>query len=124
MLLFRQQVMSSSLQPHELQQARLPCPFTVSQSLLKFMSIELVYVNPNLPVYSSPTFLLGTINLFSTSMILFLFCKRSICTIILDSTYKQYHMIFIFLCLISLSVTISRSIHFPANDIISSFFYS
>ena len=34
--------MFSSLQPHELQHARLPCPSTNSQSLLKLMSIESV----------------------------------------------------------------------------------
>ena len=35
-------VVSDSLQPHGLLHARLPCPFTISQSLLKLMSIELV----------------------------------------------------------------------------------
>ena len=34
--------MSDSLQPHGLQQARLPLSFTISQNLLKLMSIELV----------------------------------------------------------------------------------
>ena len=36
--------MSDSLQPHELQHASLLCP-SLSQSLLKFMSIELVMVS-------------------------------------------------------------------------------
>ena len=39
LLLFSDQVMSKSLRPHGLQQARLPC-LSVSQSLLRFMSIE------------------------------------------------------------------------------------
>ena len=41
------------------------------------------------------------------------FCPATwfICTISLDSTYKWYHMIFVFLLLTSLSMTISRSIH-------------
>ena len=52
----------------------------------------------------------------------FCFVNRFICTIFLDSTYKQYHMIFDFLCLTSLSMTISRSIHVAANGIISFFF--
>ena len=38
--------------------------------------------------------------------------------IFLDSTYKRYHMIIVFLCLTSLSMTISRSIHVAANGII------
>ena len=41
LLLFSQQVMSDSFWPHELQNIRLPCP-PLSQSLLKFMAIELV----------------------------------------------------------------------------------
>ena len=32
--------MSDSLRPHGLQHTRPPCPFTISQSLLKLMSIE------------------------------------------------------------------------------------
>ena len=36
--------MSDSLRPHELQHARLPCPsLSVSQGLLKLMSIEPVF---------------------------------------------------------------------------------
>ena len=41
----------------------------------------------------------------------------------LDSTYKWYHMIFVFFFLTSLSMTISRSICVARNDIISFFFY-
>ena len=41
LLLFSHTVMSDSLRPHGLLHARLPC-FTISQSLLKLMSIELV----------------------------------------------------------------------------------
>ena len=40
--LFSGLVMSDSLRPHELQHARLPLPFIVSQSLLRLMSIESV----------------------------------------------------------------------------------
>ena len=39
---FSRSVMSDSLQPCGLQHARLPCPITNSQSLLKLMSIESV----------------------------------------------------------------------------------
>ena len=45
-----------------------------------------------------PAYPLVTIRLFSIPVNLFLFCKF-ICTIFLDSTYKQYHMTFVFLCL-------------------------
>ena len=41
-LQFSPSVISYSLQPCGLQHARLPCPITNSQSLLKLMSIELV----------------------------------------------------------------------------------
>ena len=39
----------------------------------------------------------------------------------LDSSYKEYHTIFLFLCLTSLSMTVSRSIDVAANGIISFF---
>ena len=42
LLLFSCSVMSDSLRSHGLQHARLPCPFTISQSFLRLMSIELV----------------------------------------------------------------------------------
>ena len=41
-LWFSQSVMSNSLQPHGLQHAQASLSFTISWSLLKFMSIELV----------------------------------------------------------------------------------
>ena len=40
LLLFSHWVVSHSLWPHGLQPPRLPCPSTISQSLLKLMSIE------------------------------------------------------------------------------------
>ena len=49
------------------------------------------------------------------------FVNKFICIIFLDSTYKWYHMIFVFLLLTSLSMIISRSIYVAANDIISFF---
>ena len=39
---FSHSVVSNSLRPHGLQHARLPCPITNSQNILKFMFIELV----------------------------------------------------------------------------------
>jgi len=55
----------------------------------------------------------------------FCFVNKFICTLFSDSTYKQYHMIFVlfffFVRLPSLSLKISRSIHVVANDIISFF---
>ena len=42
LLLFSHSVVSDSLRPHGLQHTRLPCPFTISQSLLTLMSVELV----------------------------------------------------------------------------------
>ena len=40
----------------------------------------------------------------------------------LDSVCKQYGMIFVFLCLTSLSLTISRPIHIAADGLLPFFF--
>ena len=45
----------------------------------------------------------------------------SFISVFLGSTYKQYHMIFIFVWLTSLSMKISRSIHVAISGIISFF---
>ena len=50
-LLFSLLATSSSLWPHGLQHTRLPCSFTISQSLLKFMSIESVMLSNHYVVY-------------------------------------------------------------------------
>ena len=52
----------------------------------------------------------------------FCFINKFICAILLDSKYKRYHMIFVFLWLTSLSLTTFRGIYVAANDIISFFF--
>ena len=64
---------------------------------------------------------LKSITLFK-SVSLFLFVNKFIFMILFDAIYKRYHMIFCFFCLTSFSVTISRSIHVAANDIISFLF--
>ena len=66
---------------------------------------------------------------FSNSKFLLLFCGSiSVLYIssfvmwgvfVLYSTYKQYHMIFVFVWFTSLSIIISRSIHVAANDVIT-----
>ena len=79
-------------------------------------------VNPKLLIYPSSNLpLLVTISLFSMSVSLFLFCNF-ICVIFLDFMYKWHHIIFVFLCLNTLSMIISRSIHVAINGIISFFF--
>ena len=51
--MFSNSGMSDCLQPHGLQHARLPCPsFTISQSLLKLISIESVMLSNHLFLYS------------------------------------------------------------------------
>ena len=51
--MFSRSGMSDCLQPHGLQHARLPCPsFTISQSLLKLISIESVMPSNHLFLYS------------------------------------------------------------------------
>ena len=58
--MFIHSVMSDSLQPHGLQHTRLPCPSTISQSLLKLMSVELTMPSSNL-ILCHPLFLLPSI---------------------------------------------------------------
>ena len=57
-----------------------------------------IYVNPNLPIHPTLLPLLVSIYLFSVS-VYFCFANNFICIIFLDSTYKQYYMIFVFLFL-------------------------
>ena len=59
-------------------------------------------------------------------LVFFFFCcvNKFICTLFFvclfkDSMYKQYHMMFVFLWLTSLSLTVSRYIHVAATGIIS-----
>ena len=61
LLLFSRSVMSDSLRLHGLQHARLPSlSFTISQSLLKLMSVELVMPSNHL-ILCHPLFLLPSI---------------------------------------------------------------
>ena len=57
---FSRSVMFNSLRPHGLQHARLPCPSTNSQSLLKLRSIELVMPSNHL-ILCHPLLLLPSI---------------------------------------------------------------
>ena len=52
--------MSDSLRPHKLQHARLPLSFTISQNLLRLMSIELVMPSNHL-ILCRPLLLLPSI---------------------------------------------------------------
>jgi len=60
--------------------------------------------------------------LFSVSVTVFLFCVYIHLYSFLDSTCKWYHVVFVFIWLISLSVMFSGFIHI-ASGIISFFFY-
>ena len=62
---------------------------------------------------------LGNTGLFPVSVSLFLFCRWVRLCRSLDSTYTWYHITV--LCLTSLWMLISRSIHVAVNSIISSF---
>ena len=64
-------------------------------------------------------FPLVTISLFSVS--LFLFCKLISLYYFLDSTYKWYHKILVFLCMTSLRVIFSRFVYVAAVTV--SFFF-
>ena len=68
-LLFSHWVACNPLQPHRLQHARLPCP-SVSRSLLRFMSIELVMLSNHPILWTSFLLLPSTfpsIRVFSNS---------------------------------------------------------
>ena len=61
LLLFSHSVMSDSLRPHGLQYARLPSPsLSLSQSLLRLMSIELMMPS-NHPILCHPLLLLPSV---------------------------------------------------------------
>ena len=59
---FSRSVVSDSLQPHESQNARPPCPYTNSQSSLRLTSIELVMPSSHL-ILCRPLLLLPPISL-------------------------------------------------------------
>ena len=60
MLLFSCSAMSNSLWPHGLQHPRLPCPSSISQSLLKLLSIESVMPSNHL-ILCHPLLLLPSV---------------------------------------------------------------
>ena len=78
LLLFSRSVMSNSLRPHRLQHTRLPLSFIISQSLLKFMSIESVMPSKYL-VLGCPLILLPSIffsiRVFSNELALHIRCQ-------------------------------------------------
>ena len=88
-------------------------------------TITTLSVNPKVLIYPlpPPTFPFGNHACFLCLWVYFWFVNKFICIILLDSTYKWYRMLFVILCLTSLSMIISRSIHVAANGIISLFFY-
>ena len=79
-------------------------------------------VNPSLPFYPSPASCPGNHVCFLHLWLSFCFVNRFICTVSLESTYKQYNVIFVFLWLTSLSMKITRFFHITANGFIL-FFY-
>ena len=78
--------------------SRVPCAISRFVLAIYFIYSSVYMSIPISQFIPPPLSPLVTISLFSTSVTLFLFCKF-ICNIFLDSTYKRYHMIFIFLCL-------------------------
>ena len=95
---------------------RVPCLCWVSILSIVVCMYQSETPNMSLP----PTCLLLLIqNLFSMSVSPFWFCKYVQQSHFFDFSYKQYHMIFDFLCLTSLNIIVS--IYVAANDIISFF---
>ena len=98
---------------------RLPKYYTVRPFMYDHLHLLIVNsqsISP--PLLSS----LAITSLFSMSVSLFLFHRYVLWCHILDSTYKWYHMVFVFFFLTSLSVMISGSIHVVANGIILFYF--
>ena len=97
--------------------SRVPC--AIQQALISYLFYiqQCVYVNPNLPIYpSSP--------LFPVNCKFFYICN-SVLQISSFAPFQIQHIssiLCVFLCLTSLSMAISRSIHVAANGIISFFF--
>ena len=80
--------------------SRVPC--AIHQVLVSYLSYiqQCVYFNPNLPIYPSPSLPPGV------HKFVFYICNSisvlqvsSFAPLVLDLTYKQYYMIFVFLCL-------------------------
>ena len=76
-------------------------------------------LTPNSPSIPLPPLSWATTSLSSMSVSLFLFYRQVHLCHILDSTYKWYHMAFVSLFLISLSMRIYSCIHVAINGIIS-----
>ena len=79
-----------------------------------------LYLLISYPYVASPLSPLVTTNLFSVYVSLFLFCYIHWFVYFLYSTCKLYHVVFVFICLVS--VMPSKFIHMAANGKISSFF--
>ena len=58
-----------------------------------------MYVNPNFPIYPSSHLPTGNCKFVCYICDYFCFVNKFICTLFLDSTYKWYQMIFVFLYL-------------------------
>ena len=81
-----------------------PCCFLVLYVVVVYVNLKLLtYLFPQLPL--SP---LVSISCFQCLLVYFWFVNKLICIFFfLDSTYKWYHMIFVFICLTSLNMIIS-----------------
>ena len=96
--------------------------YTVGPYLLPILYIVVCICQSQSPTFSLPPFPPCNPK-FLHLWLYFCFVNKFICTHFLDSTYKWYHMVFLFLWLTSLSLTISRSIHVAANGIILFFLW-
>ena len=88
-------------------------------SIIGYLKISHMYVNPKLLIYLLLSPLL-TKSLFSLSVSLFLFVNKFMS--FLDYTCKWYHIMFIFVWLTSRSIIIPKLIHIATNGTTSFFF--
>ena len=82
-----------------------------------------ISINPKVLIYPSLPFPFGNHKFVFCLWIYFYFVTKFISITFLDSTYKWYHIIFVFVWFTSLTMIISRSNHVIVNGIILFFFY-
>ena len=105
---------------------RVPCAIQQVPIGQSFHIPQFVCTNPTPPVCPSPhpppPVPFGNGKFFKACESVSVLQISSFVSFFLDSTYKRYHMMFVFHCLTSLSMIISRSMHVAVNGCISFFF--
>ena len=97
----------------------IPCAYFIHPRAVVTTSCLYILIPWTFHLFCQPPSHPATINIFSVSTRLCLFCIY-----FLDSTYKQNHMVFVFVWLISHGILSTGSVHVVVNGSISSFYAS